>query len=103
MEQNKFKTSIYRFRIISISEGISYLLLLGIAMPLKYMAGIPVAVKITGWIHGLLFILYIISLIQVKYTHHWSLKKTLVAFSASLIPFGPFVLDARVLKKEQHL
>jgi integral membrane protein len=88
-----------RFRFIAILEGISFLTLLCIAMPLKYLAGMPMPVKINGWIHGLLFILYIIFLLQVRATLKWSFKQTLTAFIAAFLPFGTFVLDAKVLRK----
>ncbi len=93
------KTAITRFRIIAITEGFSFLLLLGIAMPLKYFADMPMAVKITGWIHGLLFILYVLALLQAGIEHRWLLKKMAVLFIASLLPFGPFVADAYALRK----
>jgi integral membrane protein len=97
------KTSLSRFRIIGIAEGISFLVLLIIAMPLKYYAGLPMAVKYTGWIHGLLFILYVAALAQVSIVRKWSLLKIVIAFAASLIPFGTIILDARLKKEEQGL
>ncbi len=93
------KTAITRFRIVAIAEGISFLLLLGIAMPLKYFAGMPLAVKITGWIHGLLFILYVLALLEAGIAHRWFLGKMAALFIASLLPFGPFVADAYMLRK----
>lgn len=69
-------------------------------MPLKYMAGMPGPVKYVGWIHGLLFILYVILLIPVMLKYKWPLGKTFIAFVAALLPFGTFVLNTRVLKKE---
>ena len=65
-------------------------------MPLKYMAGIPMAVKIAGWIHGLLFIILCASLIDTKMTAKWSLGRTATIFIAALLPFGPFVVDRRM-------
>ncbi|MGQ0829768.1 MAG: DUF3817 domain-containing protein [Bacteroidota bacterium] len=76
------------------------MLLLGIAMPLKYFAGMPQAVKITGMIHGILFLLYIAVLIHVAVVYHWSIKKIAIGFIASLIPFGPFYLDKMLKDKE---
>ena len=102
MKQNIFQTPIGRFRIIAFLEGVSFLVLLGIAMPLKYFAGLPLAVKIVGMAHGILFILFIFSLVDVKLSHRWSLSKSAMAFASSLLPFGTFVLDARVLKKEME-
>jgi integral membrane protein len=93
-------SSLKKFRIIALLEGISFLLLLGVAMPLKYVYGMPVAVKIAGMTHGVFFLLFIFFLMQVKSERNWSGQKALIAFVASLLPFGTFVLDAKVLKKE---
>ncbi|MCH5600092.1 DUF3817 domain-containing protein [Niabella ginsengisoli] len=87
------------FMQIAFLEGISYLLLLLIAMPLKYLANIPEGVKYVGWAHGVLFVLFCIYLLKVWIGFKWSFWKALGAFIASLLPFGTFVLDAR-LKKE---
>ena len=91
-----------RFRLIALLEGISFLILMGIAMPIKYMADMPLPVKICGWIHGLLFILFVISLVEVHAKYKWIFTRTAGAFIASLLPFGTFVLDAKVLKKEME-
>ena len=93
-------TPLGRFRVIGILEGISYLVLLGIAMPLKYFLDVPAAVKIVGALHGLLFVLYILALAHVTLKNRWSIIRVIGAFIASLLPFGNFVLDAK-LKKEQ--
>lgn len=90
---------IKRFRTIALLEGVSLLILFFIAMPLKYFAHFEIAVKIAGWIHGLLFIFYVLGLLSVKTKHNWNFSLTFWAFIASLLPFGTIVLDARVLKK----
>ena len=100
MKSKWYLSDLGRFRIVAICEGISFLFLLFIAMPLKYFANLPDAVLITGWIHGLLFVLYMILGLIVKLNHNWSLKKTALAVFASIIPFGPFILDNKILKKE---
>jgi integral membrane protein len=100
MQKPWYTSAIGRFRVIAICEGISFLILLLIAMPLKYFAGYPQAVLIVGWIHGFLFIIYMISGYNLKITNNWSLQKTLLAFVASLIPLGPFILDRKILSKE---
>ena len=100
--KNFFQSPIGRLRITAFAEGVSFLVLLGIAMPLKYVWGMPVAVKIAGMTHGVLFILFLFSLIDVKISHKWSIGKSGMAFVSSLLPFGTFVLDARVLKKEME-
>lgn len=88
------------FRKIGIAEGISFLLLLGVAMPLKYMAGLPEAVKYTGWAHGVLFVLYCYMVIVAGQEYKWGFGKIFLAFLASLLPFGPFVFD-RVFLREK--
>lgn len=96
-------TPIGRLRITGIAEGISFLTLLFIAMPIKYLAGNPEVVWYVGWVHGLLFMLYILALINVKINLEWKFPKTLVAFLASLIPFGTFILDRSLRKEEMKL
>lgn len=88
------------FRVISFAEGISLLTLLFLAMPLKYLLGIPEAVKVVGWIHGILFIVYVVVLVLVEIKYRWSVLLFLGAFIASLIPFGTFVLDRQLRKLE---
>jgi integral membrane protein len=99
MKDNLLKSTLGRLRIVGFLEGASFLFLLGIAMPLKYLAGRPEVVKVTGMVHGLLFLLYILYLIQVKLELRWSISKTLVAFLASLIPFGTFYADAKLFRQ----
>ncbi len=89
-------TPVGRFRAIALIEGVSYLLLLAVAMPLKYIAGFPGAVLAVGWAHGVLFVLYVVALAEVSFKRRWRLVSILSAFLASLVPFGTFVLDARL-------
>ena len=91
-----------RFKWISLIEGLSFLILLGIAMPLKYMFDLPLAVTYVGWAHGLLFILYIYTVFPTANKLKWSFSRTLFALVASVLPFGPFIFD-RNLKKNQHV
>jgi len=93
-------TSLGRFRLVALLEGLSFVLLLFVAMPLKYIAGLPLFVKYVGWAHGLLFVLFFITLAHVYIEHNWSLKKIGWCVLASFIPFGTFVLDSKFLKKE---
>jgi len=92
------KTTLARFRYTAIAEGISFLVLLGIAMPLKYLADVPMPVKIIGWLHGVLFVAYIFWLIACWMEYSWSFKKVVLLFLASLLPFGPFVADRKLLR-----
>ena len=94
-------TALSLFRKVAVAEGISYLLLVFIAMPLKYWADMPLAVKYTGWAHGLLFVLYAICLLVAWIVYKWSFGKAALIFLASLIPFAPFFVD-RKLKEEQQ-
>jgi integral membrane protein len=93
-----FKTPIGRLRIIGFAEGMSYLILLGIAMPLKYLYQLPQTVRITGMIHGLLFVLYVLYVIIVAVAYQWTFRKAVLAFLASLIPFGTFWADIRLFR-----
>jgi integral membrane protein len=86
-----------------ILEGWSYILLLGVAMPLKYIGGIPEAVKYIGWAHGVLFILFCILVAKVKFTMNWSYKWAAIAFIASLLPAGTFFLDKQLKKEIESL
>jgi integral membrane protein len=95
---NLLKTPLGRLRIIAFLEGISFLLLIGIAMPLKYWADIPEGVRIIGAAHGGLFVLYVLLLIQVSLLHNWSFMKGILSFLASLVPFGTFYADAKWFK-----
>lgn len=88
-----------QFATIALWEGISTVVLFVIAMPLKYLAGIENAVKYPGWIHGLLFVLYLGFLIKVAIEYSWSFGRIMKYFVASLIPFAPFFVE-RELKKE---
>jgi integral membrane protein len=88
------KTPIRRLCFIGVLEGISYLVLLGIAMPLKYFAGMPMAVRIVGSVHGALFILFFLSVAEVTIRRPWwSRDFWLKAAIASVVPFGTFVFD----------
>jgi integral membrane protein len=93
-------TVIGRLRITGFLEGLSFLLLLGIAMPLKYLLGLPQAVRIVGMVHGLLFILFISLSIQAKFVHRWPVKKMLMLWIASVVPFGTFYADYKLLRSE---
>lgn len=89
-------TPLARLRTVGKIEGISYLLLLGIAMPLKYLAGMPMAVKIVGWAHGALFILLCVLLAQTWRALQWPISRAIMVFVAALLPFGPFIIDRRL-------
>jgi integral membrane protein len=93
--------AINRFRLIAMLEGISFLVLLCIAMPLKYYAGLPIAVRIVGMAHGVLFVAYGVLVAIFVFRRMWSVGKGAEAMMYSLLPFGTFVLDAK-LKREMQ-
>lgn len=92
--------SIRNLRWIGITEGISFLVLLFIAMPIKYGLGIPEVVRYVGWAHGVLFIAYIIAVFAAIRAMRWNWFWVLVALAASLIPFGTFVLDKQLKRRQ---
>jgi integral membrane protein len=92
-------TALRRLRVVALLEGASFLVLLFIAMPLKYLAGLPLAVRIVGSVHGLLFVIFVAALIHVSITREWPFRRSLIAFVSSIVPFGTFVFD-RSLRQE---
>jgi integral membrane protein len=87
------------FRTVAYAEGLSFLILLGIAMPLKYIGGMPEYVRVVGALHGGLFLAYFAGVIYFADHHEWSKKKTLYGLIASVLPFGTFVFDRRYFSK----
>ena len=92
-----------QFRTIGMMEGISFLLLLFVAMPLKYLAGVPMAVKVVGWAHGLLFVLYLYFLIQLAVKFKLNFFQAAFGFMAAVLPFGPFLYDKYLIKTVKPL
>lgn len=93
------RTSLGRLRAVGFLEGVSFLVLLGIAMPLKYLAGQPEAVRMVGMAHGVLFVLYVLLVIQVAIEHSWTWQKTLLALVVSVLPFGTFWADKKLFRE----
>ncbi len=96
------KSALGRLRIIAFVEGMSFLLLILIAMSLKYIAKIPESVMVMGTAHGALFVLYMLFLLQVIIVLSWNWKQALFGFLASVIPFGIFYADAKLFKPAQN-
>lgn len=96
-----FSSHIGRMRLISLVEGVSFLVLLGVAMPLKYLVGIPEVVSVVGAAHGVLFILYALAAGALMLALRWSPLWFMGAMVASVVPFGTFYIDAR-LKRFQR-
>ena len=93
-------TVIRQLRVVGLVEGISFLVLLGIAMPLKYLAGLPMAVRIVGMAHGVLFVIYVMALLHAQMTVRWPVRRVLGLFLAAVLPAGTFVADGG-LRAEQ--
>ena len=89
---------IRRFRTVAILEGVSFLVLLGIAMPLKYMADMPMAVKVVGWAHGVLFVWYWIAAVPLFTKLKWESERIIGLGFASVLPFGTFVMERKWLR-----
>ncbi len=88
-----------RFRKVAFVEGVSLLLLLFVAMPLKYAADLPLAVRIVGSLHGALFLWYVYEAIDLRLTKKWTNVRLLVALVVSSIPFATFWFDARLRRE----
>ena len=90
------KNPVSFLRSVALLEAISYLVLLFIAMPLKYALGMPMAVKIVGSVHGGLFVVFGFALLRVLMTTSWPFSRAALVFVASLLPFVPFFIDRRM-------
>ena len=86
------------FRIVSILEGVSYLLLLFIATPIKYLQGDASYVKMLGMPHGILFMLYVVLAFMLKKEMNWDNKTLGIVLLASILPFGTFYIDKKYLR-----
>ncbi|HXH98993.1 MAG TPA: DUF3817 domain-containing protein [Sphingobacteriaceae bacterium] len=91
-------TPLGRFRLVAFLEGCSFLIL-GITMLLKYKYSMPKPNYVVGMTHGVLFIAYVILLLQVAYIHKWPVLKVVLSFLASLIPFGTFYADRKLFRQ----
>ncbi|MGZ8938608.1 MAG: DUF3817 domain-containing protein [Limisphaerales bacterium] len=87
-------------RTLALIEGASYLVLLFLAMPLKYIWGQPLAVRIVGMAHGVLFVIFCVSLLHTTIVAKWPLARAALVFAAAFFPFGPWLIDRRVKSYE---
>ena len=94
---NLFTTALGRLRLIGWLEGVSFLLLLGFAMPMKYVWDQPEWVRVIGMAHGVLFIAYLAAAIQLALDQSWSVLRTGLVMAASFFPLGTFYVDAKWL------
>lgn len=93
------KKSVKIFKVISTLEAISFLLLLGIAMPLKYIWDLPQMVQLLGMAHGVLFLLYVAGAFYMQRILGWSNLVLFIALACSLLPFGPFYVEKKYLNE----
>ena len=95
-------TTARAFMWVSRLEGLSLLILMGIAMPLKYGLGYTEATQLPGWAHGVLFLAYVVALLAAARPQRWSMATIALGLVASLVPFGTFVFEARHLRREPN-
>lgn len=88
------------FRIIALLEGVSYILLLFIATPIKYLYEDPQYVKLLGMPHGLLFMAYVVIAVMISPVMKWSTRTLWIVLIAAIIPFGTFYIDRKYLNKK---
>jgi len=102
--KGRMSSSVIRqLRVIGVIEGVSFLVLLGIAMPLKYLAGMPRAVSVVGMAHGVLFILYLAALAHAHVTVRWPMRRALTVFAAAMLPLGPFFIEGSLRREQRRL
>jgi integral membrane protein len=89
-------------RWAGLIEAVSFILLVGIAMPLKYVWGKPEAVRVVGMAHGILFILFCIALARVMIVLRWPLGRGAFVFLMAVVPFGPFLIDGKLKRHERE-
>lgn len=93
-------SSIGVFRIIGFLEGMSFILLMFIAMPLKYIYDQPRAVEIIGMLHGVLFVAFVLFALYLSFVKKWNLFKiTAPLLLSSVLPFGTFIADKKILSR----
>jgi len=91
--------SIKQLRVVGFAEGLSYLLLLFVAVPLKYLGGVALAVRVVGMIHGVLFLLYLVAVVRAGWGRRWPVVFWVEAIGASVVPFGPLLLDGKLRRE----
>ena len=92
-------TPLRQLRVVAFAEGVSFLILLFVAMPLKYLAGLPQAVRIVGMVHGILFIAFVLMLLRASIARSWPFHRSLVAFGSAIVPFGTFAFDGSLRRE----
>lgn len=98
--KNLLSSGLGRLRLVAFLEGVSFLVLLLVAMPLKYVFGQPLAVRHVGMAHGLLFVLFVLLLIQQSIERSWPARVWALGFLASLVPGGTFWADVKLFREQ---
>jgi len=101
MSKPSLSDPVGRVRVVGMIEGVSFLLLLGVAMPLKRLAGLPEAVTWAGWAHGGLFILLMLLIASAWGAKALTTRESALVVLASVLPFGPFVIDRRLARDQR--
>ncbi|QBP42419.1 DUF3817 domain-containing protein [Paenisporosarcina antarctica] len=94
------KKPLKRFRFMGLLEGSSLLILVFLAMPLKYFFGLPEAVAVVGAIHGFLFVTYCLAIAYMTFVVKWPFLYSVIAVIVAFIPFGNLLFDRRLQKLE---
>jgi len=98
-EQADERARLRLMRTVSLLEGSTLLLLIFVAVPLRHLAGLPIATRIMGPIHGLAFLLYVWMLLKTVSEGNWSRSETTRLIIAAFIPFGAFVNERRLARR----
>ncbi len=96
------QSTLARFRLLALIEGVSLLVLVLIAMPMKYYLAQGWLVPWVGWTHGVLFLTYLVASLAVSHKLGWSIGLWLLSFLASVLPFGTFVLDLKLKRMQAN-
>jgi integral membrane protein len=98
-----YRNPVLLLRNLAMIEGVSFIVLLLIAMPLKYVAGWPLAVKVVGMIHGVLFVAFVAAWAWTILIARWRVGRATLVMASALLPFGPFVIDRRMKEYAREL
>lgn len=102
MLASMLRTPIGRLRAVALVEAVSYLLLLFVAMPLKYVWGLPLAVRVAGAMHGVLFVAFVVALFRAADARGWPLRRSALVFATSLVPFATFWIDGSLRREDEE-
>lgn len=94
------RTQVDRFRVLAFAEGVSFLLILFITMPLKYYLDMPEPNRFVGMAHGVLFVIYVFAALRFWWKNEWNFQITCYALVASIVPFGTFYFTEKILARE---